>query len=181
MDGINTSLVSEYDVENLEEDSEITLDVDMEKLYFNMHDAKADWLYTLPQWEELLTKEKREEIEKELVKSLKKLQNNDVIHISRIIDTIDNIQKFIDNVTYEEFKDNDMLVSAVILKFEIVGEIAKNISEELRNKDNGINWKDLIEYRNYLIENYFDVDLITLWEMINNDLVKLKEKLLMIK
>ena len=124
---------------------------------------------------------KREEIEKELVMSLKKLQNNNAIHISRIIDTIDNIQKFIDNVTYEEFKDNDMLVSAVILKFEIVGEIAKNISEELRNKDNGINWKDLIEYRNYLIENYFDVDLITLWEMINNDLVKLKEKLLMIK
>ena len=66
-------------------------------------------------------------------------------------------------------------------KFEIVGEIAKNISEELRNKDNGINWKDLIEYRNYLIDNYFDVDLNTLWEMINNDLVKLKEKLLMIK
>lgn len=124
---------------------------------------------------------KREEIEKELVKSLKKLQNNNAIHISRIIDTIDNIQKFIDNVTYEEFKDNDMLVSAVILKFEIVGEIAKNISEELRNKDNGINWKDLIENRNYLIDNYFEIDLNTLWEMINNDLVKLKEKLLMIK
>ena len=64
---------------------------------------------------------KREEIERELVKSLKKLQNNNAIHISRIIDTIDNIQKFIDNITYEEFKDNDMLVSAVILKFEIVG------------------------------------------------------------
>ena len=123
----------------------------------------------------------RVEIEKELVKSLKKLQNNNAIHISRIIDTIDNIQKFIDNVTYEEFKENDMLVSAVILKFEIVGEIAKNISEELRNKDNGINWKDLIENRNYLIDNYFEIDLNTLWEMINNDLVKLKEKLLMIK
>mgnify|MGYP000499922387 CR=1 FL=1 len=99
------------------------------------------------------------------------------MHILQIM----SIPSFVNNVTYEEFIENDMLVSAVILKFEIVGEIAKNISEELRNKDNGINWKDLIEYRNYLIENYFDVDLITLWEMINNDLVKLKEKLLMIK
>ena len=98
-----------------------------------------------------------------------------------VIEAIESIHKIIENITYEEFKGNDLLVSAVILKFEIVGEIAKNISEELRNKDNGINWKDLIEYRNYLIENYFDVDLITLWEMINNDLVKLKEKLLMIK
>ena len=98
-----------------------------------------------------------------------------------VIEAIESIHKIIENITYEEFKGNDLLVSAVILKFEIVGEIAKNISEELRNKDNGINWKDLIEYRNYLIDNYFDVDLNTLWEMINNDLVKLKEKLLMIK
>ncbi len=94
---------------------------------------------------------------------------------------VESIHKIIENITYEEFKGNDLLVSAVILKFEIVGELAKNISEELRNKDNGINWKDLIEYRNYLIDNYFEIDLNTLWEMINNDLVKLKEKLLMIK
>ena len=122
----------------------------------------------------------RVEIEKELVMSLKKLDNDRVL-IFMVIEAIESIHKIIENITYEEFKGNDLLVSAVILKFEIVGEIAKNISEELRNKDNGINWKDLIEYRNYLIDNYFDVDLNTLWEMINNDLVKLKEKLLMIK
>ena len=94
---------------------------------------------------------------------------------------VESIHKIIENITYEEFKGNDLLVSAVILKFEIVGEIAKNISEELRNKDNGINWKDLIEYRNYLIDNYFDIDLITLWKKSNNALVKLKEKLLILK
>ncbi len=122
----------------------------------------------------------RVEIEKELVMSLKKLDNDRVL-IFMVIEAIGSIHKIIENITYEEFKGNDLLVSAVILKFEIVGEIAKNISEELRNKDNGINWKDLIEYRNYLIDNYFDVDLNTLWEMINNDLVKLKEKLLVLK
>ena len=122
----------------------------------------------------------RVEIEKELVMSLKKL-DNDRVFIFRIIEAVESIHKIIENITYEEFKGNDLLVSAVILKFEIVGEIAKNISEELRNKDNGINWKDLIEYRNYLIDNYFDVDLITLWKKSNNDLVKLKEKLLILK
>ncbi len=122
----------------------------------------------------------RVEIEKELVMSLKKL-DNDRVFIFRIIEAVESIHKIIENITYEEFKGNDLLVSAVILKFEIVGEIAKNISEELRNKDNGINWKDLIEYRNYLIDNYFDVDFITLWKKSNNDLVKLKEKLLILK
>jgi uncharacterized protein with HEPN domain len=122
----------------------------------------------------------RVEIEKELVMSLKKLDNDRVL-IFRIIEAVESIHKIIENITYEEFKGNDLLVSAVILKFEIVGEIAKNISEELRNKDNGINWKDLIEYRNYLIDNYFDIDLITLWKKSNNALVKLKEKLLILK
>lgn len=122
----------------------------------------------------------RVEIEKELVMSLKKL-DNDRVFIFRIIEAVESIHKIIENITYEEFKGNDLLVSAVILKFEIVGEIAKYISEELRNKDNGINWKDLIEYRNYVIDNYFDIDLITLWGKANDELIKLKEKLLVLK
>ena len=69
MDGINTSLVNEIDIENINEDSEIKLAIDFEKLYFNMLDAKADWLYNLPQWEDVLSAEKRKDITKEFNKS----------------------------------------------------------------------------------------------------------------
>jgi preprotein translocase subunit SecA len=66
IDGINTSLkAGEYDVETLEEDSDVCLEVDLEKLYYNMMDAKAQWLYTLPQWETLLSEEKRKELTKQ--------------------------------------------------------------------------------------------------------------------
>ena len=64
LDGINTSLVNELDLEELTEDSEIKLEVDFEKLYWNMLDAKADWLYNLPQWDDVLSSEKRAEITK---------------------------------------------------------------------------------------------------------------------
>ena len=62
MDGINESLKNSYEVEELTEESPIQLDVDFEKLYFNMMEAKAKWLYTLPEWEEVLPAEKRQEI-----------------------------------------------------------------------------------------------------------------------
>ena len=62
MDGINTSLVNGYDVECLEETSDIVLDVDFEKLFYNMLEAKAKWLYTLPEWNDVLPLEKRQEI-----------------------------------------------------------------------------------------------------------------------
>jgi hypothetical protein len=59
MDGINTSLVKEYDVEKLKESSDISLKVVFDKLYYNMLDAKAKWLYGLSEWDGILTEEKR--------------------------------------------------------------------------------------------------------------------------
>ena len=64
LDGINTSLVEPLVLEDLEETSEIDAEVDFEKLYFNMLDAKADWLFNLPAWDDILTVEKRKEIKK---------------------------------------------------------------------------------------------------------------------
>ena len=65
LDGINTSLKQELDLESLESSTAISLDVDFEKLYFNMLDAKADWLYRLKEWDGVLSEEKRHEITKE--------------------------------------------------------------------------------------------------------------------
>ncbi|MBR4435113.1 MAG: SEC-C domain-containing protein [Clostridia bacterium] len=64
LDGINTSLKSELDIDAVEADTEIDLDIDFEKLYFNMHEAKADWLYGLKEWEGVLSEDKRREITK---------------------------------------------------------------------------------------------------------------------
>lgn len=64
VEGINTSLVEEVVLENLEETSEIKFEIDYKKLYLNMLDAKADWLYALPQWEKVLPADERKEISK---------------------------------------------------------------------------------------------------------------------
>lgn len=65
LDGINTSLVNEIDLDTVSEDTAIKLEIDFEKLYFNMLDAKAEWLYNLEQWNGILSVEKRAEIKKE--------------------------------------------------------------------------------------------------------------------
>ena len=68
LDGINDSLNKPNSIEEMKEDTVISLDINLEKLYYNMVEAKADWLYNLPQWDALLSEEKR----KELYKSQKK-------------------------------------------------------------------------------------------------------------
>ncbi|MBP2033853.1 preprotein translocase subunit SecA [Clostridium algifaecis] len=69
LDGINDSLENTIELENLEEDSHIDININLEKLYFNMLDAKADYLYKLPQWESIFSKDKRKSIHKEWVNS----------------------------------------------------------------------------------------------------------------
>ena len=69
LDGINSSLNKEQDFKSFDEESQIELDIDFEKLYFNMLEAKADYLYTLPQWENILTEEARQEITRSWKKS----------------------------------------------------------------------------------------------------------------
>ena len=65
LDGINDSLKVANPIETMDEDTEVSLAFDKEKLYKNMVDAKADWLYELPQWEAIYTEEKRKELYKE--------------------------------------------------------------------------------------------------------------------
>ena len=65
LDGINDSLKVPNPIETMEEDTEVNLDYDMELLYKNMVDAKADWLYELPEWDALIDADRRKVLYKE--------------------------------------------------------------------------------------------------------------------
>ena len=69
LDGINESIKTPNEIETLEEDTFVTVDIELEKLYYNMVAAKADWLYELPQWEAIFPEEKRKELYLEQKKS----------------------------------------------------------------------------------------------------------------
>ncbi|MGC2872863.1 SEC-C metal-binding domain-containing protein [Ihubacter sp. rT4E-8] len=64
LDGINSSLNEEIDLEAVTDETSIDLDIDFEKLFFNMLKAEADYLFTIPAWDDVLSEEKRIEIVK---------------------------------------------------------------------------------------------------------------------
>ena len=69
LDGINDSLKAPNPIEEMEEDTVVTLAYDKELLYKNMVDAKADWLYNLPMWDEIFTEEQKKTLYMEQKKS----------------------------------------------------------------------------------------------------------------
>lgn len=64
LDGIEESLVVPNNIDEIEEDTKVSLAYDPEKLYMNMVGCNAEWLYTLPQWDKLITEERRKELYK---------------------------------------------------------------------------------------------------------------------
>ena len=69
LDGINDSLVEANPIDTMEEDTPVNLIFDKEKLYKNMVDAKADWLYELPQWDAIFDAETKKALYLEQKKS----------------------------------------------------------------------------------------------------------------
>lgn len=69
LDGINDSLTEPIDYQEMDADSSFSLVPDWEKLYFNMLDAHADYLYTLPEWNDILDEETRAAITKKYRRS----------------------------------------------------------------------------------------------------------------
>ncbi len=82
LDGINDSLKIANPIETMTEDTVVSLAFDKERLYKNMVDAKADWLYELPQWDEIFdenTKKRlyREQKQSGTIRKEKKIGRND--------------------------------------------------------------------------------------------------------
>ena len=82
LDGINDSLKVPNPIETMDENTDVTLVFDKEMLYKNMVDAKADWLYELPQWDKIFdadTKKKlyREQKQSGTVRKAKKIGRNE--------------------------------------------------------------------------------------------------------
>lgn len=65
LDGINDSLKEPNPIEDMDENTQVSLDIDYEKLYYNMVGCRAEWLYTLDAWDDILTEERRKELYKE--------------------------------------------------------------------------------------------------------------------
>jgi uncharacterized protein with HEPN domain len=104
------------------------------------------------------------------------MKNNlgDRARLLHILEAISEIEKYIHQISFDEFSRNTMIHSASIRQLEIIGEAANRITDDLRNTNDSIDWRDIIGLRNILIHDYFGVDLLVVWEIIKNDMPKLK-------
>ena len=89
-------------------------------------------------------------------------------------DMLENSEKalsFVQGLDYDGFcKDDKAMYDAVIRAFEIIGEAARQIPEDVRNANLEIPWREIMGMRNKLTHEYFGVNTKVVWRTVQEDL-----------
>ena len=98
--------------------------------------------------------------------------------IQKIINHIESILKYTNNVTYDEFRNNNMMVEACVFNLSQIGELANKLDKEYISKYPEIPWFKMRGLRNRIVHDYEGANLNLIWEIIDMDIKILKEQLL---
>lgn len=99
---------------------------------------------------------------------------SDRTYLIHIREAIQNIEEYLGAVTYEQFTSNKMMIAAVVRELEIIGEASNNLSEEFHKQYPDILWRRMKDMRNFLIHEYFGVNLKVVWDTCKHNLPELK-------
>lgn len=101
--------------------------------------------------------------------------------LSDIIESIDKIIQYTNDIGFDAFIENDMILDAVNRNFTIIGEAANRLPVEFRENHHSVDWVNIISFRNRIVHEYFGVDANITWQIITFDLSPLKQTLLNLK
>ena len=93
----------------------------------------------------------------------------DVAYIEHLLLSISKIENFTANLTRADLKKNEMVQDAVIRNIEIIGEVSKRISNDLKATYFDIPWRDMSGMRDKLIRDYMGVDTEVVWKTVKVD------------
>jgi len=105
------------------------------------------------------------------------MPRNYKVFIQDILSAVKNIETYTRGLSFNEFRANRLIIDATVRNLEIIGEAAKNIPSDIRDKYNQIEWKKIAGLRDILIHEYFGVDIDLLWDIIKTKLPELKKLL----
>ena len=99
------------------------------------------------------------------------------LYLDDILEATKRIEKYTKKLTLAKLKKDELTVDGVVRNLEIIGEAAKNIPANIKEKYPDIEWKKIAGLRDILAHEYFGVDLEVLWDVIENKLPDLKKKI----
>jgi len=103
------------------------------------------------------------------------MKRDDTVYLHHILDAIRLIEEYTKGMSENEFFTNSMAHDAVVRQLEIVGEAARNISNEFQDKHSKLPWTKMTGIRNKIVHEYFNINYAIVWDTVKDDLPLLKK------
>ena len=102
------------------------------------------------------------------------MKRNISIYLKDMLENIEQTEKFVNDMDYNDFVKDEKTHYAVIRCIEIIGEAVKHIPEYIRKEYPQIPWKDIAGMRDKVIHFYFGVNLEMVWLVVKEDMPEIK-------
>lgn len=109
------------------------------------------------------------------------MQKDITIYVDDIIFSMTLIEKYITNISSEEFEKSYDIQDKVMRRLEIIAEAAKKLPKEIRTLHSEIPWKSIIGLRNIIIHNYDNVNTREIWQIIKYQLPDTKKQFITLR
>lgn len=96
-----------------------------------------------------------------------------ILLIEDIIESANKIIAYTDNMSFDEFTNDNKTIDAVIRNFEVIGEAANRLPDEYKEENKFIDWHKIRGFRNRIVHDYMGIDYSIVWEIRNNYLFEL--------
>jgi len=87
------------------------------------------------------------------------------------------VKEYTRGLTYEDFINDEKTIDAVIRNFEIIGEASNRVDSSFRSFYSQLPWDRIRGFRNRIVHEYFGIDYLIVWTIIENDLEELIDQI----
>ncbi|MCL5099688.1 MAG: DUF86 domain-containing protein [Candidatus Marsarchaeota archaeon] len=91
--------------------------------------------------------------------------------------SIERINKMTLNMSFDDFSKDLTKQDAVIRRLAVIGEAANSLPKDFTERHKGVEWRGVIGMRNFLVHEYFEIDMEVVWNTIEKDIPKLKAEI----
>lgn len=94
-------------------------------------------------------------------------------YLADILDAVEKIERYTDEMNYDQFVEDEKTVDAVLRNFEVIGEAAKNVPADVRQEYDDVPWSEMAGMRDKLIHGYATIELEIVWLTVEKEIPEL--------